>query len=387
MSKLRTRPPTGQVAYPLILVEGEEKAGKSVAAYRLSASERVGRTFVFDLGEGTADEYAELGPYEVVEHNGTYADLVEQIRAACAEPSDPDRPNVIVLDDGTALWDLLKDWASIRARSSRANRKKLAEDPDAEVDVSMAHWNDAKDRWNRVLNLLRAWPGIAVVIARGKEVSKVAGGAPVAGETEWSIAAEKNLAFAVSAWVRMTRPHTATLVGVRSLHVDVPRNGLRLPEENPLENLIFDVLGAGGDFGTSSRVVPSVGIDRGTAKTHLLELVKELGVRGEDAKNVAREVWPSEDPAEITSAQWETIEKAARAKVAERQEARASADREEPREDPPADVPTTADETPAEEAPPAGTVAAARADERKAKQREKLEQARAAVKRDEETSS
>lgn len=382
MTELRTRKPTGQVAWPLILVEGEEKAGKSVAAYKLSASGQVGRTFVFDMGEGTADEYAELGPYEVVEHNGTYSDLLEQMRAACAIPADPDRPNVIILDDGTALWDLLKDWTSIRARRSKVGQKKLREDPDAEIDPTMNLWTDAKDRWHRILNLLRAWPGIAVIIARGKEVSKVAGGAPVAGETEWKVEAEKNLAFAVSAWVRMTRPHTATLIGVRSLHVDVPRNGLKLPDENPLDHLVFEVLGAGGAFGTSSRVVPSIGIDRGTAKTHLLELLKDAGVEGEEAKTLAREVWPASDPAEITDEQWQEIEKAARRKLAERAEA--PADEFEVGD---ADHPIDEGPGPDDEEPPADTPAATRAEERKARQREKLEQARAAVKHEEEPSS
>jgi len=381
VSELRTRKPTGQVAWPLLLVEGEEKAGKSVAAYRLSSSARVGRTFVFDLGEGTADEYAELGPYEVVDHNGTYADLLEQLRAATEIPSDPERPNVIVLDDGSALWDLLKDWTSHRARNSRAGRKRLAEDPDAEVDASMNLWNDAKDRWNRVVNLLRAWPGIAIVIARGKEVSKVAGGAPVAGETEWRVEAEKNLAFAVSAWVRMTRPHTATLVGARSLRVEIPRNGLRLPDENPLEELVFAVLGAGAEgFGTSNRVVPSIGVDRATAKTHLLELLAELGLARPAALEVAAAVWPAENPAEITSDQWAAIEAAAKKAV---EELAPDAVGEEQQDPPAEEVAPEHELDQAEDLHPAE----ARDVTRKATARKAIESARAAVTKDEEAGS
>lgn len=383
MTELRTRPPTGQVAYPLILVEGEEKAGKSVAAYTLSASPKIGRTFVFDLGEGTADEYAELGPYEVVEHNGTYADLLEQVRAACAIPSDPAAPNVIVLDDGTALWDLLKDWTNHRARNSQAGRKKLKADPDAEVDASMNLWNDAKDRWHRILNTLRAWPGIAVIIARGKEVSKVQGGVPVAGETEWKVETEKTTAFAVSAWVRMTRPHTATLVGARSLHVDIPRQGLKLPETNPLEHLVFEILGAGGDFGTSNRVVPSIGIDRVTAKTHLLEILKDGGLDEDRAKTVAGELWPSTNPAELTEDQWAELDQAARAKLAALNAEHEATVRDEPVDEfEPGDA--TADEPIDPTDPPAGTPAAERAAARKAKAKEVLEQTRAGLHHDEE---
>lgn len=323
---LRTRKPSGAVAYPTILLEGEEKAGKSFAAYRLSSSPRVGRTFVFDLGEGTADEYAELGPYEIVEHNGTFSDLLAQLEAAAAEPAEEGRPNVIVLDDATALWDLLKDWAGARARNSKRGRQALAADPDAEIDVPMNLWNDAKDRWYRVLNLLRGWPGIAVLIARGKEVSKVVGGQPVAGQTEWKVETEKSTAFAVSAWVRMTRPHVATLVAARSLHVDVPARGLPLEQDRPLEHLIFDVLGAGGDFTASTRVLPSLGLDRAAAKKNLLELLAELEVPEADRKDVAGALWRATgNPAELTDEQWAALEEKAREKAGELKASRTAA--------------------------------------------------------------
>jgi hypothetical protein len=315
---LSTRKPTGNVAYPTILLEGEEKSGKSFAALRLSASKRVGRTFVFDLGEGTADEYAALGPFEIVEHNGTFSDLLAQMEAAAAVPMKDDKPNVIVLDDATALWDLLKDWASDRARNSKAGRKKLAEDPDAEVDIPMNLWNDAKDRWYRMLNLLRGWPGIAVLIARGKEVSKVVGGQPVAGETEWKVETEKSTAFAVSAWARVARPHAVTLIAVRSLHVDVPAKGLRLPETDPLEHLVFEVLGAGGPFTPSTRIVPSVGVDRAKAKNELLAVLRDGGMDEAASLAAAAELWKATgDPGELTDAQWAALEHAAREKVAE----------------------------------------------------------------------
>lgn len=311
MTELRTRQPSGQVAYPLVLLEGEEKAGKSVAAYKLSASPKVGRTFVFDLGEGTADEYAELGPYEIVEHNGTYSDLLAQLEAACAVPAT-DGPNVIVIDDASALWDLLKDWAGQRARRSEKSRRILASDPDAEIDVPMNLWNDAKDRWWGVINLLRSWPGIAVLIAKGKEVTKVENGQPTR-ETEWKVETEKGTAFAVSAWVRMTRPHTASLVAVRSLHVDLPRNGLRLPEDNPLEHLVFNVLGAGGDFAQSRRVAPAIGVERAQAKAKLLDYLMRNGLDEVKAKKIAAELWAAAgNPVELTPRQWADLEEKAR---------------------------------------------------------------------------
>lgn len=301
MNRLRTRRPTGQVAWPLILVEGEEKTGKSHAAYSLSADPRIGRTFVFDVGEGTADEYAELGPYEVVEHNGTYGDILDQLQAACAQPVDNGLCNAVVIDSATAVWDLLKDWTGSRARNSKAGRRKLEQDPDAEVDVPMNLWNDANDRWNRILNVLRRSNVVGVLIARAKETAKVQGGQPVAGQTEYKVEAQKGLPFAVTAQVRMSRPHTATLVAVRSLHVDVPAKGIQLPEPNPLAHLVFDVMKAGPGSTPAQITHGVVGLSVKEAKDRLLDFLNRENVP--DPKIVARTLWDKHagtDAPEIT---------------------------------------------------------------------------------------
>lgn len=289
--QLRARPPTGKVAWPLILVEGMEKAGKSYASYVLSTSPRVGRTFVFDLGEGTGDEYAQLGPYEMVDHNGTFTDLYAQMKLATEVPPTNGKPNVIILDEGSNLWSLLKEWTENRARNSKKNQDALKADPDAEIDVSMNLWNDNADRWYQVVNLLRNWPGIAVMICRGKEVAKVQGGKPVAGQSEWKVEAHKSIGFEASAWVRMSRPHTATLIGVRSLSVEVPAKGLPLPAQNPLDHLVFDVLGAESGFVASQRVMPVQGVDIAAAKSRLIDTVFRCGYDPDAAREKAAGLW------------------------------------------------------------------------------------------------
>lgn len=266
VSRLRTRKPSGQVAYPMLLVEGAEKAGKSHATLALSASQRIGRMFVFELGERAADEYAPLGDFEIVEHNGTYADLLDQIRAACTEPAEDGRPNVIVIDSMSMLWSLLKDQASQAARRSKRAQKILADDPDADIETTMTYWTTAKDRWWAVINTLRGWPGITVLTCRAGEVTKVQGGQPVAGQTEWSRELEKGTPFAMTGIVRCAHPKPPTLVAVQSLHLTLPAKGLALPSENALESLIFDTLGAGGSFEQSPVVNPSPGIPANEAK-------------------------------------------------------------------------------------------------------------------------
>ena len=295
MSRLRTRQPTGRVAWPLILVEGEDKAGKTHAALSFSADERVGRTFVLEVGESTADEYQPLGPFELIDHDGTYADMLDQLTAATEEPSEPGRPNVIVVDSASELWELLKNWASHRARSSDASKRKLAKDPDAFIDVSMNYWNDSSTRWWQVVNLLRKWDGIGILTCRGREVTKVEGGRPVTGQTDYSIDAKAGTLHAVKAHVRVTRPHTATLMAVATLGADLPAKGKRLPDTDPLGHLVFELMGATG--GPSHLVTGDVGMTVVDAKHRLKAVFDARGVS--DAREQAAAVWQEHGPGEV----------------------------------------------------------------------------------------
>lgn len=253
---LRTRQPTGVVPYPLVLVEGAEKAGKSWAAAMLSASDKVGQTYWIDLNEGAADEYGAIPGtrYLVVEHDGTYAQIlaaVEAVRAEAQRAKDAGEPPVVlVIDSMTALWDGLKDWVSERAKGKPSNQKKLQQDPAAELDVSRNLWNDAGSRHSRIMNLLLTFPGIVVVTARGKEVSSTdpSTGQPFRdGRKEYRVEGQKGLAFACTVWVRMSRESRPIVVGARSVHAGiVPGKDEPKPiEHDPkilLEWLIFDAL-------------------------------------------------------------------------------------------------------------------------------------------------
>lgn len=308
---LKTRQPTGKVAYPMLLVEGEEKAGKTYAALALSADPRIGRTFAFDLGEGTVDEYAALGPYEVVDHNGSFSDLLAKVTLATKEPRpDPDRPNVIVIDSMTAVWASIKDSLSLRARSSRNGKKELAADPDAEVTITQNLWNEGKSRWGRLINVLRYWDGIVVFIAHGKETVTIEGGRKTEG---YSVDSEKGLTQVVTCWVRMTRPHTATLIGIRKLGApDIPPKGLRLPDESPLAHVVFDVLGAGVEFGESSAVTPQLENSSASAKQALVELLTARPDPTADASAVWHAVMADPTSKLVTDDEWARLEAAAR---------------------------------------------------------------------------
>lgn len=261
--KIKSRKPTGQVPWPLILLEGQEGAGKSLIPVVLSASEKVGTFYWIDLGEGAADEYAALpgADYMVIEHDGSYRSILEQVTAVWHEAkraADAGEPPVgIVVDSMSAEWAMLVKWANDRAKRSNFNQRKLKADPDAEIDVSMNYWNDATGRHYAIMNLLMTFPGIAIITARGKEVAALDdNGRPVNGKKDYSVEGQKNLRFDSSVWIRVSRdPRVSQLIKVRSLRVQVPEGDtVVLPTKKvgswdvlDLETFIFEWLGCTGE--------------------------------------------------------------------------------------------------------------------------------------------
>ncbi|WP_052441327.1 AAA family ATPase [Streptacidiphilus anmyonensis] len=269
--KLKTRKPTGLVPWPFLLIEGEEGAGKTYAAAKFSASRRIGPTYWVDLAEGSADEYAAIdgARFEIVDHDGTFRDIREQIEAVHAEArraaAAKAPPVVLVLDTATALWRMLTTWTHERARRSRSNARTLAADPDAPIEVAMNLWNDANERWQQVLYLLQTFPGIVIVTARGREVTAIdEDGRPVKRGnkvmTAWKVQAQRDLGFDCSLWVRLRREEQPQVIKTRSLRLRVePGKPLTLPKLD-VEDLIFTRLGCSVD--TQPRQVTALAADR-----------------------------------------------------------------------------------------------------------------------------
>ncbi|WP_274558022.1 AAA family ATPase [Streptomyces spiramyceticus] len=265
--KLKLRKPTGAVPWPLILIEGEEGAGKTYSAAEFSASEKIGQMYWIDLDEGSADEYAAIegAHYLIIEHDGTYRDILEQIEAVHAEArraaAAGEPPVVLTIDSGSALWRMLTNWTHERARRTRKNRAMLQEDPDAPVDPTMNLWNDSVERWQRVMYLLRTLPGIAIILARGKQVSALDdNGNPIPKRTEWKVAAHKDLGFDSTVWVRLKRDEDPQVIKVRSLRLRVePKKPMKLKDFS-IEDLVFNGLGCSVD--SQPRIMPELAGDR-----------------------------------------------------------------------------------------------------------------------------
>lgn len=251
---LKTRTPSGIVPWPMVLVEGPEKSGKTWMALLLSTSKRVGRTVLVELGpEGIADQYGTIpgANYEIAEHNGTFEGLAKVIQDATEDAKAAidagELPMVLVIDTATEEWDLLKAIAEQRAKRSNFNLKRLRDDPNAEVVIDMTQWNHVTElHYEHVIEPLKAFPGIVVITARGKEVASMdANGRPIANTKTYKVEGQKNLAYDVSAWVQLSRTQAPTVVGMRSVV-----HGIRPGKDEPvrdadlsLEKLIFDLMG------------------------------------------------------------------------------------------------------------------------------------------------
>lgn len=244
---IRTRKPTGIAPWPLVLLEGGEKVGKSYAAAEFTACDKLGQCYWLDLGEGSADEYGQIEgtDYLIVDHDGTWHDILGQVTEIHTAAADSEKPVVLIIDSMTAEWELLKDWASMRARGSKYAQKQLREDPNAEIKPSMNLWNDAYDRHHQLMRLLMTFPGIVVMTARGKDVAALdSDGKPVAGSRDYRVEGHKTLPFDASVWVRLSRDEPPTVIGCRSVHSGI-RPGVDRPQKYQdfsLEHLIFDVL-------------------------------------------------------------------------------------------------------------------------------------------------
>ncbi|WP_413100928.1 hypothetical protein [Streptomyces sp. Inha503] len=234
----KSRKPTGKPNPPIVLLAGPEKTGKSYEAAKGSGSDLIGRTYWIEIGgtEGTADYYGRVpgADYEIVEHEGSYRDILDAIRWVNAQPRVDSKPNLLVIDSMTSLWDMLSDEIALFARNrairkAQRNRSRVPtlDDP---VVVDSDLWNRAKDRWGAVLWLLRRHHGPCLLIARQEIVTAFENDKPTRNTTR-KVKAEKNLPAAVDAVVELHSLGEAWLTGVRTLHMKIqPGETQRFPD-------------------------------------------------------------------------------------------------------------------------------------------------------------
>lgn len=231
MTEYTTRKPTGKPSWPILLLAGKEKAGKTYAAAVASSSDLVGRTFWIGVGEDAPDEYGAIpgARFEIVEHEGTYRSILGAVEWATAQPMVDGKPNLIVVDSAGRIWALLSDNAQETA-NERARRKKKPIGPDG-ADTTPDLWNTAKQRWGHILDTLRGHQGPSIVTARLEVVTLFDSNGQPTRDKDWKVVAEKNLPFDVGAVVQMRAYGDVWLTGVRSLRFrPAPNEYLKLDD-------------------------------------------------------------------------------------------------------------------------------------------------------------
>jgi len=234
---IKTRKPTGKASWPMILLAGVEKSGKTYACAAFSKSDLVDRTFYIEVGEGTADQYGALpgARFEMVEHDGSWKSILEACEAAVSEPIT-DKPHAIILDSASELWGLLCN----EQESIAATRGKET--------ITMDQWGTAKKRWRKVIDTLRRNKGPVFITARYELVTVVEGGKPktVDGTRNgipvkaWKVRAEKDLGFEVDGIITMTEPRKPYIAGIRTIAFNVPAGGFapKDPEHFDLDGFL-----------------------------------------------------------------------------------------------------------------------------------------------------
>ena len=261
---------TGENPLPLVVVEGESGSGRSWMCAEFTGDPRVGQAYWFDFGEASGDPYGKVpgaGEFVVIDHDGTYAELlriIELLRVEGQRVLDAGGPPiVVVIDNATDLWVGMQDWTHKRARNSNNNRKILAADPDAEIDVGHSYWNPTNARWKRMMKILKGFPGIVIIIANGDEVTEFDDGGRATRNKVWRVESQKTLTRDSRVWLRLFRDSKPQLIKARSIEggIEPGQDAARRLDRKPnlIGWLLFDHLG----FSPSARAANVVNFDGG----------------------------------------------------------------------------------------------------------------------------
>jgi len=215
---LVTRKPSGVPPWPVLLIAGAEKSGKSWACAQASMSNKIGRTLWVSVGESDPDQYGAIpgADFEIVEHdktlNGILAVLVEIASLPVQE-----KPTLLVVDSMTRLWDMVTEYAQKKAK------ERLKEGSKKEAVITMDLWNRAKGFWAHVVHAILAHDGPVLLTARLEPVTVLdANGKPTPLKAD-KIKTEKNLPYDVDGVIEMPERGTVFLSGVRSVPLNISK--------------------------------------------------------------------------------------------------------------------------------------------------------------------
>lgn len=273
--------PTGIAPWPMILLAGPEKSGKSWAAAVASSAPEIGQTIWIPFGEQRPDEYAKIPGtrFKIAKHDGTYRGLLRTVEAAVALPPTDGKPNLIVLDGAGRVWMALSDMAQEEANQQYIARLRKRNQPvpvpfDEEVDITSNLWNVANSRWAHIVAALKRHQGPVILTARMEKAVIFQNGQPT-NQYEESIKAQKLLPSDVDAIVEVRPIGKGTLTGYRSVALSTAKDKIDLGNNWTVRD-VWDRLGV--------LAQPSMGVRSPAAATGAENVAAETAERARIAK-------------------------------------------------------------------------------------------------------
>lgn len=276
---IQTEPLNGLPSWPIGLLAGVEGSGKTAQAIMASASDLIGRTFMVVCGEDTPHDYAAIPGQrvEVVRHDGTYRGMLDAVIAASRQDRvEESKPNLIIFDSGTRLWNLLSESAQESANErARKKNKYVGEDG---ADIGRDLWNTATSRWNHVIEALREHDGPSIITARLDQQSGTDEntGQPTK-EKVWKVQGQKMLPYEVGFIIQMR----ASYPGSENYLAKVKKWGY----EHPTKRGKVEYRALDPDF-TVDQLWRNLGLDALVQKRQHAELV----VQSESDQTIRRDV-------------------------------------------------------------------------------------------------
>lgn len=211
MAELRTRRPTGEPTWTRALLSGLDGTDAPWMGAELSADERLAATYWLQVGGDGADLYAAApgASYEILVHDGTWVGICEQLDAALTVATEAGVASALVVNGMSALWAMLQDVIDRRARRREGNALvSRGLDPNAayssEIEVPLLgdQWSLVNRRHDQFMEMVDAWPGPVVLIARDK----------VTADGRRYTKAHESLGEHCTAWVRLTSDQDPEIV-------------------------------------------------------------------------------------------------------------------------------------------------------------------------------
>lgn len=232
----RRRPPTGAISWPIILLAGGPKAGKSFRAIEASGSKWIGQTFYIAVGETDVDELIHVpgARFEEFTHDGTLKDIATAFREASAEPQVDGKPTLLIFDSSTPFWDLVQAEqraVSIKRKIKRAEEQAkkyggdigdarqrvldTAEEGGAKIEFDQ--WPIIHERFGRILKIANMHNGPVIITARLDETTVVDSAGKPTKDKQWSIKTSGKAPYDVQGIIEMPKfGEPAYLRGIRS---------------------------------------------------------------------------------------------------------------------------------------------------------------------------